>query len=100
MTTMNKGELIKAVEADLENQGFAIETHAQAERIVTATLNAIRSAVESGDDVRLPGFGSFTVVDRAARHGHNIRTGEDIEIPARKAIKFAPGSAFKEAVNK
>jgi DNA-binding protein HU-beta len=45
------------------------------------------------------GFGSFKVVDKPAREGRNPQTGQPMQIPARKAVKFTPGKKFKEAVS-
>lgn len=55
--------------------------------------------MKSGDEVRLVGFGTFMVNDVAAKEGRNPRTGETIQIPARKQPKFKPGKGLKEAVN-
>jgi DNA-binding protein HU-beta len=49
--------------------------------------------------VTLTGFGSFSVVERAARIGRNPSTGAQITIPAAKKVKFAPGKFLKDAVN-
>ena len=51
------------------------------------------------DDVRLTGFGTFNVADRAAREGRNPRTGEPIKIAASRQPKFKAGKGLKEAVN-
>lgn len=52
-----------------------------------------------GDDVKLPGFGSFETQDRGERQGRNLRTGEAITIAASKAVRFSVGSKLKAAVN-
>lgn len=57
------------------------------------------TAWKGGDDVRLIGFGTFSVAQRAATEGRNPRTGEKIQIPASKQPKFKPGKELKEAVN-
>ena len=90
---MNKNELASAVadHADL--------TKADAGRAVDAVFASIESALKSGDEVRLVGFGSFTVVQRAASTGRNPRTGEPINIPASKQPKFKAGAPLKAAVN-
>ncbi len=62
-------------------------------------LTAITDALKGGDDVRLTGFGSFSVSARPAREGKNPRTGEKITIAASKAVKFTVGKALKDAVN-
>jgi DNA-binding protein HU-beta len=57
-----------------------------------ATLEAIVEAVKKGDSVQLVGFGTFAVAERAARKGINLRTKEQITIPARKVVKFKAGA--------
>lgn len=90
---MNKNDLIAKVasEANLSKSdaGDAIE----------ATLNCITSALQSGDEVRLVGFGTFSVTHRAASEGRNPRTGDKIKIPASKNPKFKAGKPLKDAVN-
>jgi DNA-binding protein HU-beta len=91
---MNKQDLISKIasEADISKQkaGVALD----------ATLDAIRDSLKKGDDVRLIGFGTFTVAERAATEGRNPRTGEKIKIPASKQPKFKPGKELKDTVNK
>ncbi|MBF0497215.1 MAG: HU family DNA-binding protein [Deltaproteobacteria bacterium] len=65
---------------------------------VNAMIEGILSALSEGDAVSLTGFGSFKVVERAAREGRNPKTGEKIQIPASKAVKFTPGKTLKERV--
>ena len=64
-----------------------------------ATLNNILKALKSGDDVRIVGFGSFTVTRRAAGEARDPRTGAKIHRPASKTARFKAGKALKEAVN-
>ena len=59
---------------------------------------AIMEALARGDKVQLIGFGSFDVVEKAARTGRHPRTGEPLEIPAKKAVRFRVGKALKDAV--
>ena len=91
---MNKAELIDAV---AEKSGLS-KTDAQ--KTVEALFDTIQVALKKGDDVRLVGFGTFSVSARAASEGRNPRTGEAIKIPARKQPKFRAGKELKEAVNK
>ncbi len=49
-----------------------------------------------GDNLRIQGYGTFKVVKRAPKRGRNPRTGEEIEIPARKVLTFKPSEAFIE----
>ena len=91
---MNKAELINAVAAATE---FSKK---DAEAAVTATLEAITSALKDGDKVQLVGFGSFEVKKRAARVGRNPTTNDTIEIPASVVPVFKAGKALKDAVAK
>ena len=71
---MNKNDLISSV---AESSGL---TKADAGRAVDGVFDSIASALASGDDVRIVGFGSFSVANRAASTGRNPRTGEEIQI--------------------
>lgn len=90
---MNKQDLVSKVaeSAEISKQ--------KAASAVDAVLEAIKGSLKSGDDVRLVGFGTFSVSDRAATTGRNPRTGEPIQIPASKQPKFKAGKELKEAVN-
>jgi DNA-binding protein HU-beta len=90
---MNKSDLIAAV---AEQAGL---TKAQANAAVEATIDSIVATLKTGGEVRLVGFGTFQVVDRAAGVGRNLRTGETIKIPASKTPKFKAGQVLKDAVN-
>ena len=91
---MNKTELINQV---AERSGV---TKKDAEKVVSATIDAITAAMAAGDKIQLTGFGSFEVKDRAARVGRNPRTGETTEIPAARIPTFKAGKALKDAVAK
>lgn len=91
MTTKN--ELIAAVAEE------AKLTKTAAAAAVDATFDIIAKALKEGEEVKLIGFGSFSVVTRAAREGRNPRTGKPVKIKASKAPKFTPGKGLKEAVN-
>lgn len=65
---------------------------------VNATLEAIRETLESGDSVRLVGFGVFAVKDTAPSIRVNPQTREKINVPARKRVKFTAGKELTEAV--
>ena len=90
---MNKNDLISSV---AESSGL---TKADAGRAVDGVFDSIASALASGDDVRIVGFGSFSVANRAASTGRNPRTGEEIQIPASKQPKFKAGAPLKSAVD-
>tara|TARA_B100000029_G_C16728224_1_gene649666 strand:- start:18 stop:272 length:255 start_codon:yes stop_codon:yes gene_type:complete len=72
---------------------------ADAARAVDGVFDAITNSLKGGEEVRLVGFGSFSVVKRKATTGRNPRTGEAINIPASNQPKFKAGKALKEAVN-
>lgn len=67
---------------------------------VNSTLEAIREALETGESVRLVGFGVFSVKDTAASVRVNPQTREKINVPARKRVKFTAGKELNDAVAK
>ena len=84
---MNKTELVQAI-ADKTNL-----TKVQAKAALDATLMSIAGALKKEDDkVTLIGFGTFMVIKKDARQGINPATKEKITIPARKVVKFKPGT--------
>ncbi len=88
---MNKGDLINEV-------AKVVGVKKEAAAAVDAVFDAITSALKKGEDVRLVGFGTFSVRKRAARTGRNPRTGATLQIPAKKVPVFKPGKALKDAV--
>lgn len=90
---MNKNDLISAV------AGNAGLSKADAGKAVDGILDAISTSLSGGTEVRLVGFGTFSVANRAATTGRNPRTGEAIQIKASKVPKFKAGKALKTAVN-
>ena len=90
---MNKNELIATVADDT---GLS---KAEANRAVDSVFESITGSLTGGGEVRLVGFGTFSVVQRKASEGRNPRTGEKIQIPASKQPKFKAGKALKDAVN-
>jgi DNA-binding protein HU-beta len=70
-----------------------------ATKAVDGVFDAVTEALKEGDEVRLVGFGTFTVSKRAASQGRNPRTGDPIDIPASKQPKFKAGKGLKDAVN-
>ncbi|MDL1971207.1 MAG: HU family DNA-binding protein [Candidatus Desulfofervidaceae bacterium] len=67
-----------------------------AAQVVNFLFETIKEALKAGESVNIVGFGSFKVVQRAAREGRNPVTGEVIEIPAKKVVKFKAGKKLKE----
>ena len=91
---MNKSELVVAVTST------SGASKADAARVVDAVCDAITDALSRGEDVRLTGFGRFSVANRSARTGRNPRTGAPIYIPASRQPKFKAGKQLKNAVNR
>lgn len=91
---MNKGELVSVVKESL-----GIASTYQADKIVTEVLRQMQSGIVDDGELALMGFGTFSVVDRAARMGHNPQTGEAVPIPTKKTVKFKPSKALVERVN-
>lgn len=85
---MNKTELVKKIAEKAEI------SQAQAKSVLEATLESIKEALQGGDSVQLIGFGTFSVSERAARTGKNPRTGEQIQIAAKKIAKFKAGAGL------
>jgi DNA-binding protein HU-beta len=70
-----------------------------ATRAVDAVFDSIAEALKSGDELRLVGFGTFSVASRAASEGRNPRTGEKIKIAASKQPKFKAGKGLRDSLN-
>ena len=90
---MNKNDLISAV---AESSGLSKNDAAGA---VEGVFDAITKSLSNGDEVRLVGFGTFSVAHRNASQGRNPRTGEPMTIKASNQPKFKAGKGLKDAVN-
>jgi len=91
---MNKAELIAKISKEAEIPKVA------ASKAMEAFMEAISKSLKKGQSVSLLGFGSFSVVNRAARTVRNPRTGKPMKIKATKAVRFRVGKNLKEAVKK
>ena len=91
---MKKAELLAAI---AEKNG---STKKNAEAALDAVISTITEALEKGDKVAIPGFGTFEVRDRAAKVAMNPVTKAPVDVPARKVPAFKAGSALKAAVDK
>jgi DNA-binding protein HU-beta len=89
---MNKAELIDAM------AGNAGLSKADAKRALDAFIGATTGALKKGDRVSLVGFGSWSVSTRAARKGRNPQTGKEINIAAKKVVKFKAGAELSSKV--
>ncbi|AGF80110.1 bacterial nucleoid DNA-binding protein (plasmid) [Desulfocapsa sulfexigens DSM 10523] len=90
---MTKKELVEEVAKD------AKISQAAALLAVDSMTRNIMKGLKKGDHVSLVGFGRFSVKERAARKGRNPQTGKEIQIQARKVVRFTPGQPLKDAVN-
>ncbi len=91
ISTMTKQGLVEAL-------AKVVGTKKLAGEVVDVFLQTITKALKKGEEVVITGFGSFKVVRRKSRTGRNPQTGETIKIPARKVVKFTPGSELRKAV--
>ena len=91
---MNKTDLVAIVAA---KSGL---TKKDAERVVSATVDAITETLAKGEKVQISGFGAFEVKTREARVGRNPRTKETIEIPATRQPVFKASKTLKDTVAK
>jgi DNA-binding protein HU-beta len=90
---MTKADFVKTLKEKAD-----LATNAHAEAAYDGLFKILAEALQQGESVAVSGFGSFKVVERAARMGRNPRTGEEIAIPASKSVKFTPGKALKESL--
>ena len=90
---MNKNDLVAAVADSAEL------SKADAAKAVDGVLEAVTGQLKDGGEVRIVGFGTFSVSKRAASTGRNPQTGATIQIPASNQPKFKAGKALKDAVN-
>ena len=91
---MTKNDLVEAVCRQLENQ-----QKKDAQAVVETVFELIKYCLENGESIKLPGFGNFTVREKHARMGRNPKTGEGVEIAARKVITFKPSTILRSRVN-
>lgn len=89
---MNKKELVNLIAEKTET------TKKDAATVVDAVIEVVTEALSKGEKVRITGFGTFEVRERAARTGYNPQTGEPIDIPATKYPAFKAGKQLKEIV--
>ena len=75
------------------------QTKQEAELVVQTVLDSIVEALNSGEKVELRGFGSFRHRERNPRQGRNPKTGEAVQVPAKRVPYFKPGMGLKELIN-
>lgn len=89
---MTKNELVRELAEDFELP------RKQVSEMVESILDKMTEVLKSGDKVQLTPFGQFKIRDRAARVARNPQTGEPVNVPAKRVLKFIPGKPLKEAV--
>ena len=90
---MTKAELVEDVARAAEL------TKKDAERLVEIVFESIIDTLNHGEKIELRGFGSFRVRERGARRGRNPKTGDPVDIPAKRVPYFKPGKELKELIN-
>lgn len=85
---MNKQDVVEKVrELGLTND--------QATKAVDTVLDTITESLKAGENVQFTGFGQFVVIDKEARTARNPKTGETVEVPAKRVVKFRAGSGLR-----
>jgi DNA-binding protein HU-beta len=86
---MNKGDLVSKAAA---TGGIS---KAQVSNVLDSITEALKKALSDGESVTIKGFGTFSVKNRPARKGRNPRTGETIDIAAKRVVAFKPSSTLQ-----
>jgi integration host factor subunit beta len=90
---MTKADLIEEVSRVVEM------TRKESEVIVEAIFDSIVRSLRTGDKIEIRGFGSFRTRERRGRTGRNPKTGEKVDVPAKKIPFFKPSKELKDFVN-
>ena len=90
---MTKADLIEAV---YQKEGFS---KGESQELVELVFEIIKFTLESGENVKLSRFGNFVLKDKKSRTGRNPKTGETLEISARRVVTFRPSDVLKARVN-
>jgi len=91
---MTKSDIFEKVST---NTGISKKESAE---LVEAVFSLIKSTLETGEKLKIAGFGNFEVKQKADRRGRNPQTGEAITIEARRILTFKPSNVLKAAINK
>ena len=90
--TLTKSDIVE----DLNNE-IGLNKR-EAKELVDMLFDDIKNLLSEGHEVKLSGFGNFQLRDKSPRPGRNPRTGEDVEISARRVVTFKAGQKLKESV--
>ena len=94
MSTLTKDVLVEMIR---DKVGYPVK---EAKEILEIILEEVKLRLEDGQDVKISGFGKWTVKEKNSRPGRNPHTGDKIEISARRVVTFHPSDKMREAVNR
>lgn len=98
---MKKAELLAAVQQEtktlknISHRSVKLAT----EEVMDALAIVLQRQLVAGEPLLIPGIGTFSVIQKAARLGRNPKTGDSVEIPAKKTVKFKATKTLADAVN-
>lgn len=90
---MTKADIVERIHQRI---GFSKK---EAAEYLEGVLNIMKKTLERGETIKLSGFGSFVVKQKADRRGRNPQTGEDLTIEARRILTFKPSPVLKNSIN-
>jgi integration host factor subunit alpha len=90
---MTKSDMVEKI---YDKVGFSKKESAE---LVEMVFDIIKSTLETGEKIKIAGFGNFVVKEKADRRGRNPQTGEEIVISARKILTFKPSQVLKASIN-
>ncbi len=91
---MTRSELIEKISE--KSEGLTLK---QTEIVIDTVFDSIKEALQKGEKVEIRGFGNFRLKERGPRKARNPKTGESVDVPGKKAIRFKVGKALREALN-
>lgn len=92
MRTLTKADIVEAIAGKINLDRNDIK------ELVDETFEEIRKSLESGENVRISGFGNFLLRDKSVRPGRNPKTGEEVDISARRVVSFKSGQKLRARV--
>lgn len=92
MTTLTKADIVESIAEKVDIDKNDIK------RLVDQIFEEIRIALESGENVRISGFGNFLLRDKSVRPGRNPKTGKEVDITARRVVSFKSGQKLRARV--
>ena len=90
---MTKADIVEQI---YEKVGFSKKESAE---LVERVFGLIKETLESGEKIKIAGFGNFVVKEKADRRGRNPQTGDEIIISARRILTFKPSQVLKSSIN-